>query len=152
MNAPLLIRHYVSSDCTYLASLFYETVHTVNAKDYSKEQLAALAPSIPNLTLWNKSFLEHTTLVAIKHNKVVGFGDIDSFGYIDRLFVHKDYQRQGIASLLCDKLEKNYQKVTTHASITAKPFFQSRGYVLVKEQQVVRDNISLTNFLMEKTF
>ena len=66
--------------------------------------------------------------------------------------MHKDYQRQGIASLLCDKLEKNYQKVTTHASITAKPFFQSRGYVLVKEQQVVRDNISLTNFLMEKTF
>lgn len=41
MNDPLLIRHYVSSDCTYLASLFYETVHTVNAKDYSKEQLAA---------------------------------------------------------------------------------------------------------------
>ena len=132
MNDPLLIRHYVSSDCTYLASLFYETVHTVNAKDYSKEQLAAWAPSIPNLTLWNKSFLEHKTLVAIKHDMVVGFGDI--------------------ASLLCDKLEENYQKVTTHASITAKPFFQSRGYVLVKEQQVVRDNISLTNFLMEKTF
>ena len=152
MNDPLLIRHYVSSDCTYLASLFYETVHTVNAKDYSKEQLAAWAPSIPNLTLWNKSFLEHTTLVAIKHNKVVGFGDIYPVGYIDRLFVHKDYQRQGIASLLCDKLEKNYQKVTTHASITAKPFFQSRDYVLVNEQQVVRDNISLTNFLMEKTF
>ena len=132
MNDPLLIRHYVSSDCNYLASLFYETVHTVNAKDYSKEQLAAWAPSIPNLTLWNKSFLEHKTLVAIKHDMVVGCGDI--------------------ASLLCDKLEENYQKVTTHASITAKPFFQSRGYVLVKEQQVVRDNISLTNFLMEKTF
>ena len=98
-------------------------------KTIQKSNLAAWAPSIPNLTLWNKSFLEHTTLVAIKHNKVVGFGDIDSFGYIDRLFVHKDYQRQGIASLLCDKLEKNYQKLTTHASITAKPFFQSRGLI-----------------------
>lgn len=95
-------------------------------------------------------FLEHNTFVAIEDNTVVGFGDIDNTGYLDRLFVHKDYQRQGIASELCNRLENGFVKITTHASITAKPFFLHRGYRLVKEQQVMRNGISLTNYVMEK--
>ena len=98
----------------------------------------------------NKSFLEHNTFVAIEDNTIVGFGDIDNTGYLDRLFVHKDYQRQGIASELCNKLENGFVKIITHASITAKPFFLHRGYKLVKEQQVMRNGIFLTNYVMEK--
>ena len=37
----LTIRKYKSSDCGHLAELFYQTVHAVNAKDYSEEQLNA---------------------------------------------------------------------------------------------------------------
>lgn len=33
------IRQYQQSDCKELTELFYNTVHTVNAKDYTKEQL-----------------------------------------------------------------------------------------------------------------
>ena len=146
----MFIRKYISSDCEQLAELFYQTVHTVNAKDYSQEQLDVWATGNVDLCVWNKSFLEHNTFVAIKDNTVVGFGDIDNTGYIDRLFVHKDYQRQGIASELCNKLENGFVKITTHASITAKPFFLHRGYKLVKEQQVMRNGIFLTNYVMEK--
>lgn len=32
------IRAYKSNDCGEIAKLFYETVHVVNAKDYTKEQ------------------------------------------------------------------------------------------------------------------
>ena len=35
------IRKYRPSDCRELAELFYDTVHTVNAGDYTKEQLDA---------------------------------------------------------------------------------------------------------------
>lgn len=35
----MLIRKYHSSDCPKLAELFYNTVHTINAKNYTKEQL-----------------------------------------------------------------------------------------------------------------
>ena len=146
----MLIREYMSSDCEQLAELFYQTVHTVNAKDYSQEQLCVWATGDVDLSVWNKSFLEHNTFVAIKNSIIVGFGDIDTTGYLDRLFVHKDYQRQGIASALCDKLENGLTKITTHASITAKSFFLHRGYRMVKEQQVVRMGISLTNYVMEK--
>ncbi len=134
-----LIREYISSDCEQLAELFYQTVHTVNAKDYTQEQLRAWATGNVDLSILNKSFSEHNTLVAVKNDIIVGFGDIDSTGYLDRLFVHKDYQRQGIATMLCNKLESGYIKITTHSSITAKPFFLQRGYRLLKEQQVVRN-------------
>lgn len=36
-----MIREYQSSDCRELAELFFNTVHTVNARDYTKEQLDA---------------------------------------------------------------------------------------------------------------
>ena len=146
----MIIREYISSDCEQLAELFFQTVHTVNAKDYIKEQLNVWATGNVDLSVWNNSFLEHYTLVALENNVIVGFGDIDNTGYLDRLFVHKDYQSQGIATALCDRLEAGFDIVTTHASITAKQFFMNRGYRLIKEQQVVRKGISLANYVMEK--
>lgn len=146
----MIIREYISSDCERLAELFFQTVHTVNAKDYTKEQLNVWATGNVDLSVWNNSFLEHYTLVALENNVIVGFGDIDNTGYLDRLFVHKDYQSQGIATALCDRLEAGFDRVTTHASITAKQFFMNRGYRLIKEQQVVRNGISLANYVMEK--
>ena len=135
-----------------MAELFYQTVHNVNAIDYTNEQLDAWADGNVDLKEWNKSFIAHYTVVCMKDHFIVGFGDIDQTGYLDRIFVHKDYQRQGIASAICDELEQavSDKKIITHASITAKPFFEKRGYKVVKEQQAVRNGVSLINYLMEK--
>lgn len=35
----MVVRRYMTSDCEQLAELFYQTVHTVNSKDYTNEQL-----------------------------------------------------------------------------------------------------------------
>ena len=40
------------------------------------------------------------------------------------------------------------QKITTHASITAKPFFEKRGYKVINEQTVELRGQLFTNFLM----
>ena len=146
------LREYQTSDCKQLAELFYQTVHSVNAKDYTKEQLDVWATGTVDLGEWNSSFLKHKTLVAVEDDKIVGFGDMDNTGYLDRLYVHKDYQRKGIASAICDALESSSTEKAfiTHASITAKPFFQYRGYHVVKEQEVIRQGIALTNYVMKK--
>lgn len=146
------LRNYRSSDCPQLLKLFYDTVHTVNSADYSEKQLNAWADGNANADIWNKSLSEHFTIVAEENNIITGFGDIDDSGFLDRLYVHRDFQRMGIASAICDRLESYYDNdiITVHASITAKPFFIKRSYVVVKEQQVIRHNISLTNFIMEK--
>jgi len=40
--------------------------------------------------------------------------------------------------------------IIVHASITAKSFFESRGYKVVKEQKIERKSVLLTNYFMEK--
>ena len=145
------LRRYQQSDCKELTELFYHTVHTVNAKDYTKEQLDVWATGQADLAKWNQSLQEHYSIVAVENGVIVGFGDIDKTGYLDRLYVHADYQGRGIATAICNQLERAVQgDITTHASITAKPFFEKRGYKVVKEQQVERQGILLANFVMEK--
>ncbi len=147
-----MIREYREVDCAELAELFYNTVHTVNAKDYTEEQLAVWATGTVDLEKWNQTFQEHYSIVAVENEMVIGFGDIDKDGYLDRLFVHRDYQKKGIAAAICDVLEQAAPgNIITHASITARPFFEKRGYTVIKEQQVERQGITLTNYVMEKT-
>lgn len=146
------LRHYKSSDCEYLAALFYETVHSINAKDYTREQLDCWATGNVNLQEWNASFLAHWTVVAVEGNKIVGFGDMDLSGYLDRLFVHKEYQHRGIASAICNRQESFAKNtIMTHASITARPFFEHRGYKVIQQQTALRQGISIPYFVMELT-
>ena len=129
----MVIREYQPLDCEVLAELFYNTVHTVNEKDYTKEQLDVWATGSIDLEKWNQSFEEHYSLVAIDDEVIVGFGDIDKAGYLDRLYVHADYQRKGIATAICNQLEQAVQgSIVTHASITARPFLEKRGYRVIK--------------------
>lgn len=147
----MFIREYQTSDCKELTELFYNTVHTVNARDYTKEQLDAWATKKADLDMWNRVFQECYSIVAIDDEIIVGFGNMDKSGYIDRLYVHRDYQKKGIATAICDKLEQSVQgKIVTHASITARPFFEKRGYKVIKVQQVERRGTVLTNFIMER--
>ncbi len=94
-----MIREYRETDCAELAELFYHTVHTVNAKDYTEEQLAAWATGKVDLEKWNQTFQEHHTVVAVENKVIVGFGDIDKCGYLDRLYVHKDHQQKALPRL-----------------------------------------------------
>ena len=86
--------------------------------------------------------------MAEEGDAIVGFADLGPDGYLVRLYVHRDWQGRGVASALCDALPAAR---TTHASITARPFFEKRGYQVLRAQQVERRGILLTNYIMEKT-
>ena len=70
----MILRAYESSDCPSIAELFYNTIHTVNAKDYSSEQLDAWATGQVDLAAWDVSFLAHRTIVAVEDGRIIGFG------------------------------------------------------------------------------
>ena len=117
----------------------------------TKEQLDVWADGKADLKKWNRLLQEHYSIVAVENETIAGFGDIDLTGYLDHLFVHADYQGKGIATAICDQLEQAVQgNITTHASITAKAFFEKRGYRVLKEQQIERQGIFLTNYVMVK--
>ena len=124
----MFVRGYQMSDCKEITELFYNTVHTINAKDYTKEQLDVWATGQADLEKWNQSLQEHYSIVAIDNKIIVGFGDIDKDGYLDRLFVHSNYQGKGVATAICNQLEQAVDgKITTYASITDYPFFKNKG-------------------------
>ena len=145
----MTLREYRPSDLGAMAALFYETVHAVCAADYTKEQLDAWAPGTVDEAAWDASFRAHYSLVAVEGERIVGFGDMDPTGYLDRLYVHRDYQRRGVATALCGALEKAARgEITVHASLTARPFFEKRGYTVVRRQEVVRRGVRIPNLVM----
>ena len=148
-------RLYVPSDLETVMQLFYDNIHTVCVNDYTREQLDAWAPSDPDVLRWSNALNKNHTLVVEQDGEIIGFGDMCETGYLDRLYVHKDYLRKGVASLIVEQLEK-YAKakgivfINTAASITAKPFFEHSGYVVLEEQVVERRGIRILRYLMEK--
>ena len=149
----MFIRAYAPSDAFDTAALFYQTVHSVNARDYTQRQLDAWAQRDRDVKAWNDSLLQHTALVALEEDVLVGFGDIHGVsGYLDRLYVHRDYQRRQVATTLCRRLEAlcTAERIFTYASLTARPFFEKMGYSTVRRNTVIRQGVALDNYLMEK--
>jgi len=151
---------FSAEDVPALLQLFYETIHHVNAKDYTPDQINAWAPKTvyERAPLWLESLQAHKTVVAkTTDGQIAGFGDMTPEGYFDRLYVHKDHQRCGVATMIADFLEKyatscGHTEIEVHASITARPFFESRGYIVTKAQQVERLGITIPNFIMKKPY
>ena len=156
MSKPydIKLREYRPDDCGEVYSLFCNTIHSINTADYTPVQLDAWAPKDVDLHAWNQRLLRNDYAVVAELNGViVGIGSADGAGYFDLLYVHKDYKRMGVATLIANDIEKYlYRKgaqiMTTDASITAKPFFEKRGYVVLKQQSVESKGQILTNYKM----
>ncbi|MGX8680169.1 MAG: GNAT family N-acetyltransferase [bacterium] len=150
------MREYVNTDLDEIMQLFYECVHTVNAPDYTQEQLDAMAPLQPNRVHWEQSLERNYTLIVVDDDqRIIGFGNVGQTGYIDRLYVEKNHLRQGIASMICDALEAYASKVgnrflNTSSTITSRSFFEKRGYKMIDEQLTLRHGIDILFYLMEK--
>jgi len=149
------IRKFKPADAHSCWQLFQDTVRRVNCRDYTPEQVEAWATASIDPAPWLRRFEGNFAYVAERAEAIVGFADLTLAGYLDRLFVSADHQRCGIASMLLDAielaaLEHNVRRIHTQSSITAKPFFISRGYVVLKEQIVDCRGVGLTNFVMER--
>jgi len=149
------IRPYQVEDAAALQRLFHDTVMTVNRQDYTQAQVEAWAAGALDQQ-WIDCLSQGFTAIALIDDQIVGFAELKASGYIDRFFCHRDFQGQGVGTQLlnCLEAEAKQQKITqllTEASITAKPFFQQRGFAVVRSQQVERRGQIFTNFVMTKS-
>ena len=94
-------------------------------------------------------------MVATLQNSPVGFAALKGADHIDMLYVHPSAVGQGVASMLCDALEKlsggrGAKSLTVDASDNAQEFFLKRGYVAKQRNTVTVNGEWLANTTMQK--
>ena len=143
-------------DIPEMRELFHTTVLTVNSKDYTKEEVEDWTSCGDSVAHWKNLLAKNDYVGAIDgQGKIIGFSSVNAEGYLHSMFVHKDQQGKGVATLLLSEVEKiareyDVHKINVEASITARPFFEKHGYKVVKEQKAKANRLWLTNYVMEK--
>ena len=150
-----VIRRGYPNDAEQASQLFYDTVNEINSRDYSPEQIEAWAPDNMDAKRWSKSLAEKTVFVAEQGGEILGFAELEPDGHIDRFYCHSKHQSCGIGTSLMNEIENTARaneisRLYTEASITARPFFERRGFETLAERQVEIRGVALTNFAMQK--
>ena len=155
------IRKYKTADAQALASIYYHTIHNINIRDYTEEQVNAWAPysSVEDYSGWQEKLAKIKPFVAVLDDVITGFAEfepiIDQGGHIDCFYVHHEHQGKGFGSALMNAVfdkakQEGIARIYAEVSITARPFFEAKGFKVVKEQKVSLRGVELTNFVMEK--
>ena len=149
------IRRYEKGEEAEIWLIFYNTIHHINAHHYSPDQINAWAPEDLDEEIWTRKICDIAPYVAVSHGKIVGYADLQKSGYIDHFFCHHEHQRKGIGSYLFSFLDEEASRLgiiemSADVSVTAKPFFESKGFVVVKEQLLNLRGQALVNYKMER--
>ena len=149
------IRQATQQDASEIMKLFYETIHAINIRDYSQEQVNAWAPDTMTVDKWVKRQDTKQTFVADHNGQIVGFAELEPDGHIDCFYTHKDFQGQRVGTQLLDTIvtqviQLQLSRLFVEVSITARPFFERRGFAIVKPQEVECRGVNLLNFVMER--
>ena len=156
MKADFIIRAALQSDAVELKKLFQNTVLAINRRDYSQAEVEDWASCGDDLSNIEDMIKTHYFIVAINQQlEIVGFSSITPQGYLHSMFVHKDFQGEGIATMLLNEIEQyaitnGIIRITSEVSLTARPFFEKKGYIVEEEQKRKANQLSLTNFWMAK--
>ena len=156
MKADFIIRAALQSDAVELKKLFQNTVLAINRRDYSQAEVEDWASCGDDLSNIENMIKTHYFIVAVnQQSEIVGFSSITPQGYLHSMFVHKDFQGEGIATMLLNEIEQyaitnGIIRITSEVSLTARPFFEKKGYIVEEEQKRKANQLSLTNFWMAK--
>ncbi|MEW9604904.1 GNAT family N-acetyltransferase [Bacteroides sp. L008] len=152
----ITIRVALNTDIEEIQSLYRNTVLVINRRDYSQAEVEDWASCGDDLSKIEDMIKTHYFIVAVnQRSQIVGFSSITSQGYLHSMFVHKDFQGKGIATMLLEEIERyaitaGIVRITSEVSLTARPFFEKKGYVVEGEQKRKANQLSLSNFRMAR--
>lgn len=155
MNNLIEIRSATLEDIPEITSIFRDTITYINSKHYSEKQIKVWASGADDIETWQDRITKLYFIVAEIDNVLVGFAYLKNGNYFDGLFVHKDYQRQGIASKLLRIIESqvmmnDFEVIKSDVSKTALPFFDNKYYEVIKKQKKNFKGLVFENYLVEK--
>jgi putative acetyltransferase len=150
------LRPFLGEDTPMLAAIFVAAIEELTGEDYSEAQQLAWAAAADDEAQFGKRLAGELTLIATLQNSPVGFAALKGADHIDMLYVHPGVAGQGVASMLCEALEKlaggrGAKALTVDASDNAEGFFLKRGYVAKQRNTVTVNGEWLANTTMQKT-
>jgi putative acetyltransferase len=149
------VRKFKPGEELELWQLFHDTIHQVNKSDYTNKQIMVWSPDIPDMERWCIRIHDISPFVVEHEGILLGYSDIQPTGYINHFYVHHQWQRRGVGSLLMKKIlevaKENTSKLFSDVSITARPFFESWRFEVEQEQLVKIRGSVLKNFKMVRT-
>jgi len=131
------------------------TIHTINSRDYSETQVEAWAPAEFDSEMWQNKILSICPFVVEENGQIIGYSDLQPSGLIDHFFVHHQFQRQGVGTLLMHEIERRAKEnqvalLEAHVSITARPFFEVFQFHILSEQDVEVRGETIRNYIMRR--
>jgi putative acetyltransferase len=149
------LRPFLPSDISLLAAIFVASIEGLAEEDYSDAQREAWASAAEDEEAFGKRLAGQLTLVATIRSSPVGFVSLKGTDRLDLLYVHPGVARQGVASALCEAIEKlaaarGAGALTVEASDNAEAFFKRRGYVGQQRNSVAMGDEWLANTTMRK--
>lgn len=154
-SSSIIVRQFQPGDVEDICHLFYDTIHSINRRDYTNEQVNAWAPYRNSYSKWREKLDRTQPLIATICDKIVGFAELENNGHIDCFYIDKDFQKIGVGTKLLNAINQKaissrMSRLHAEVSITAKTFFEKHNFKLLSKQSVVVRSLELTNFLMEK--
>lgn len=152
-DGMIRIRPYRAGDLDAVIDIFLRAVRETASRDYAPEEIDAWAQA--DRAEWDVWRREARTFVAEVEGAPAGFSDLEADGHLDMMFVHPRPQGRGVATVLLARIEAEARALSlprlfTEASLTARPFFERRGFRLLEAQRVDIRGRRMTNFRMEK--
>ena len=150
------LRPFLAEDTPVLAAIFAASIEELTGEDYNQAQQEAWISAADDEEQFGKRLASELTLIATLQNSPVGFAALKGADHIDMLYVHPGAAGQGVASMLCEALEKlaggrGAKSLTVDASDNATEFFIKRGYVAKQRNTVTVNGEWLANTTMQKT-
>ena len=152
VNIPI-IRAYRPTDLDAVISIFSTAIRETASRDYTPAQIDAWARV--DRDRWALRRLSRPTWIAVVDELPVGLTDLEPDGHLDMMFVRPAHQGAGVATALFNTVEaaaraQNLSRIFTEASITARPFFERRGFCVVGAQLAGEGGPQLMIYRMEK--
>lgn len=151
----ITITPYSEEYATQIIDLHHASVHAIDASIYSLKQQEAWAHTPPNYPYWVKRLALKKPFMAVFEGRIVGFIELEADGHIDCAYTHPHYQRCGVMAQLYAHVEtiayeKAMKRLYVEASKLIKPFFEKRGFVTLRRNEIVKNGCMIVNYSMEK--
>ncbi|MDA3930540.1 MAG: GNAT family N-acetyltransferase [Prolixibacteraceae bacterium] len=156
MNAVstlISVRKAGVADISEMKKMAIDSIAHVCKNEYNTEQIETWISLVDNVELWRRRIHNQYFIAAEIGGEIVGLASIRNSNYLDFLYVHKNYQRLGIASKLYAELVKSIDpscssKLEADVSKTALSFFLRKGFRVTVENRHSFSGVEIINYRM----